>query len=59
MSKNRRKNALLAFIHLTTHKVSHIFPYNYYNQCVIFPHHPHFSPNSPKSPHKLFENVGL
>ena len=44
MSKNRRKNALSAFIHLTTHKVSHIFPYNYYNQCVIFPHHPHFFP---------------
>lgn len=45
MSKNWRKNALSAFIHLTTHKVSHIFPYNYYNQCVIFPHHPHFSPS--------------
>lgn len=43
MSKNWRKNALSAFIHLTTHKVSHIFPYNYYKQCVIFPHHPHFS----------------
>lgn len=42
MSKIRRKNALSAFIHLTTHKVTHIFPYNYYNQCVIFPHHPHF-----------------
>lgn len=42
MSKNRRKNALSAFIHLTTHKVSYIFPYNYYKQCVIFPHHPHF-----------------
>lgn len=59
MSKNRRKNALLAFIHLTTHKVSYIFPYNYYKQCVIFPHHPHFHQNSPKSLHKLFENVGL
>lgn len=44
MSKNWRKNALSAFIHLTTHKVTHIFPYNYYKQCVIFPHHPHFSP---------------
>lgn len=44
MSKIRRKNALSAFIHLTTHKVTHIFPYNYYKQCVIFPHHPHFSP---------------
>lgn len=44
MSKFRRKNALSAFIHLTTHKVTHIFPYNYYKQCVIFPHHPHFSP---------------
>mgnify|MGYP004526307039 CR=1 FL=1 len=42
MSKNWRKNALSAFIHLTTHKVSYIFPYNYYKQCVIFPHHPHF-----------------
>ena len=40
MSKNWRKNALSAFIHLTTHKVSYIFPYNYYKQCVIFPHHP-------------------
>ena len=43
MSKNWRKNALSAFIHLTTHKVTYIFPYNYYKQCVIFPHHPHFS----------------
>lgn len=44
MSKIRRKNAFSAFIHLTTHKVTHIFPYNYYKQCVFFPHHPHFSP---------------
>lgn len=51
MSKIRRKNALSAFIHLTTHKVTHIFPYNYYKQCVFFPHHPHFSPISPKPPH--------
>lgn len=58
MSKNRRKNALSAFIHLTTHKVSYIFPYNYYKQCVIFPHHPHFFHFSP-TPHKLFENMGL
>lgn len=43
MSKNWRKKALSAFIHLTTHKVTYIFPYNYYKQCVIFPHHPHFS----------------
>ena len=55
MSKNWRKKALSAFIHLTTHKVTYIFPYNYYKQCVIFPHHPHFS----QSPHKLFENMGL
>lgn len=59
MSKFRRKNALSAFIHLTTHKVTHIFPYNYYKQCVIFPHHPHFSLIFPQSPYKLFENVGL
>lgn len=54
MSKFRRKNALSAFIHLTTHKVTHIFPYNYYKQCVFFPHHPHFhhfSPISHKPPH--------
>lgn len=47
MSKNWRKKALSAFIHLTTHKVTYIFPYNYYKQCVIFPHHPHFSPKFP------------
>ena len=46
MSKIRRKNALSAFIHLTTHKVTHIFPYNYYKQCVIFPHHPNIVLNN-------------